>query len=286
MMNSGFVEVERGRLYYEVEGEGSHGIVWMHGMPLNGRSWRAQIDAFRADFCNVSFDLRGYGKSTPLPEGVTDVSSIYVDDLKRLFDHLGLDRPALVAHASGAHGALRFAAEEPEALSRLVAINGSPRFRVGADWPYGFTEDQVDGILRTVDREDLDTIADAILAPALRDPCPPGKLDPLRALYTQMTHEAGRETIRAFFTKISLDDHRALLKNIRIPVLILCSSLGTEVPPQVALYMREQIPNAQLAELPGTDHFAFATQVGLVNRLIRQFLAPVAEVPSRLELVG
>ncbi len=288
-MSSDFVEVENGRLYYEVEGEGPQTIVWMHGLPLNGRSWSAQVGAFRDDFRNVTFDLRGYGKSTPLPEDATDLSGLYVSDLKRLFAHLGLERPALVAHASGAHGALRFAADEPEALSKLVTINGSPKFRTGAGWPYGFDQKSVDAFLEIIEADDLDGIAAALLDRALQDPAPPGALDLLRALYVQMTREASKETIRAFFTKIALDDHRDRLKCIRVPTLILCSALGVEVPPPVAVYMREQIPSAQLVELPGTDHFAFATQATLVNRLIRQFLAPCADVdalPTRLEEAG
>jgi len=45
-----------------------------------------------------------------------------------LFAELALDGPTLVAHASGGHGALRFAALKPDLLNKLVVINGSPRF--------------------------------------------------------------------------------------------------------------------------------------------------------------
>ncbi|MFE2046303.1 alpha/beta fold hydrolase [Streptomyces sp. NPDC059477] len=36
--------------------------------------------------------------------------------------------------------------------------------------------------------------------------------------------------------------------------------------------MREVIPHARLAELPGSDHFAFATRPELVDHLLDTFL--------------
>ena len=157
-------------------------------------------------------------------------------------------------------------------------INGSPTFRRAEDWPYGFDQAAVDGFLEVIDSVSLDEVAKALLDPAMREADAAGALAPLRAMFTAMTHEAGKETIRAFFTDISRDDDRALLERITAPTLILSSALGQEVPAAVALFMRERIPDARLAELPGADHFAFATQAGLVNRLIEQFIDPAPDV--------
>ncbi|MEQ8348587.1 MAG: alpha/beta hydrolase [Sneathiellaceae bacterium] len=285
-MHEGHLDVEGGTIYYRVDGPDDDGsrdgpadtIVWMHGLPLNGRAWYAQVEHFRGRFRNVTFDLRGYGRSSRLPAECTGVTDLYVSDLKTLFGHLALEQPVLVAHASGAHGALRFAAEAPGLLGKLVVINGSPKFRRDRDWPFGFDQQAVDAFLHVIDSQDLATIAKALLDPAMQEPCDAAILAPLRALYTEMTQQAGRDTIRAFFTDISLDDDRESLARITAPTLILSSSLGREVPAGVAVYMRERIADARLVELPGTDHFAFATQANLVNRLIEQFIRPSCDV--------
>jgi hypothetical protein len=39
--------------------------------------------------------------------------------------------------------------------------------------------------------------------------------------------------------------------------------------------MRQQIPKAHLMEIPGGDHFVFATKAGLVNCMLEQFFADV-----------
>lgn len=59
----------------------------------------------------------------------------------------------------------------------------------------------------------------------------------------------------------------------RIRTLIISSSAGKEVPSQVGVYLRRHLRNARLAELPGVDHFAFATRPVLINALIEQTLS-------------
>jgi non-heme chloroperoxidase len=87
-----------------------------------------------------------------------------------------------------------------------------------------------------------------------------------------MSLDAGVDTLLGFVEGISLDDDRELLPRIEAQTLILSSTAGLEVPGGVGLYLRDQIPRAHLAELPGADHFAFATRPALVNLLIEQIL--------------
>jgi non-heme chloroperoxidase len=67
-------------------------------------------------------------------------------------------------------------------------------------------------------------------------------------------------------------DDRDLLPRIEAQTLILSSTASREVPSGVGLYLRDRIPRAHLAELPGADHFVFATRSALVNLLVEQIL--------------
>ena len=109
-------------------------IVWVHGLPLDSRSWTHQAQHFTAAR-NVFLDLRGYGSSTALGDHVSDVTQLYVDDLHALVESLDLRDVVLVGFASGGHVTLRYAAQYPQRVQRLVTINASPRFRRGPDWP-------------------------------------------------------------------------------------------------------------------------------------------------------
>lgn len=68
----------------------------------------------------VRYDARGFGDS-PLPGG----SFSFVDDLCALFDHLGIERAALVGNSLGGMTALELALARPERVAALVLV-GSP----------------------------------------------------------------------------------------------------------------------------------------------------------------
>ncbi len=268
--DGGYVDVDGGRLHYREQGSGDRTILWVHGLPLDGSTWQAQIDHFDG-WRNVAIDLRGYGRSSKLPAGIDDVTALYVDDFTYVLDALHIDRATVVGHASGGHGVLRFAALCPERVERAIVINASPRFRRGDDWPWGFEDADLDALRAVYDDDGLDAFIDALLAPVFRESIshgPPDLLDTYRALAV----DAGADTLFGFFDSISFDDDRALLGDIEAPTLVITGLLDAEVPPPVGLYLRSEIPRATLVEIPDADHFLFATRPSLTNELITAFL--------------
>jgi alpha-beta hydrolase superfamily lysophospholipase len=121
-MPSGYITVDRGRLNYSDVGRGPRTIVWIHGLPLNGDAWRAQVDHFSAIYRNVSIDLRGYGRSSSIPDRVTNVTDLYVADLRQLFESLHIERAIVVGFASGGHVAIRFSTT-PKVVFQPAKLN-------------------------------------------------------------------------------------------------------------------------------------------------------------------
>ncbi|GAB3155227.1 alpha/beta hydrolase [Amycolatopsis stemonae] len=267
-----FLDVEAGRIAYYESGSGLRPIIWVHGLPLDSRSWAAQQEFFDRDARNVFLDLRGYGASDKLPSTVDSITALYVQDLAELITRLRLHDPMLVGFASGGHVALRFAAQHPELVGKLAVLNGSPKFRRGEDWPYGFDAAAIGHFTQTAARGGIEALTDAVLHPddVFADVSPERSAE-LAAWFRSMSRQAGVGTLLGFFTDIAADDHRADLAKIVAPTLLLSSALGREVPLDVALQMRTAIPNALLAELPGADHFALATRPELTNRLLHNF---------------
>jgi pimeloyl-ACP methyl ester carboxylesterase len=87
--------------------------------------WTYQIEHFRKSHQAVWFDYRGHHNS----QVPTDLSTItierFADDLKRLFDHLRIDRATLVGHSMGVSVALEFAHRNPDRVKSLVLSNGA-----------------------------------------------------------------------------------------------------------------------------------------------------------------
>ena len=280
-MGAGYVTVDEGRIDYDDVGHGARTIVWIHGLPLNGDAWRAQIDYFAPRYRNVAIDLRGYGRSSKLPAGVASVTDLYVSDLERLFARLNIARA--IPSASLLAGTGRFVFPRPTALAWNSSCSSTPRRNsvVEFDWPWGFDETAIAAVNDTLLRGGLAALSDLILDPAIVfQDADATQVTNLHTLYRQMSLEAGVDTIAAFFNNIAQDDDRRLLPRVTAPTLLITGSLDREVPPAVGIFMRQQIPKAHLMEIPGGDHFVFATKAGLVNCMLEQFFANDAAAAS------
>lgn len=117
---SGFVDLDGGRLYYEVAGAGRP-VVLAHAGFVDSRSWDDQWTAFAEHFRVVRFDLRGFGKSDPVTGPVARR-----DDLYRLVRHLELPQAAFVGTSLSGENVLDLALEHPELVSALVVVSATP----------------------------------------------------------------------------------------------------------------------------------------------------------------
>lgn len=83
--------VAGGQIAYYEEGSDSSDAsianVWVHGLPLDSRSWAAQRPFFKSKYRNVYVDLRGYGNSSKFTPNATNVTQTYCDDLLAVIRH-------------------------------------------------------------------------------------------------------------------------------------------------------------------------------------------------------
>jgi non-heme chloroperoxidase len=69
-----YLEADGAVLAYFRAGHGKVPVVWLHGLPLDSRSWSAQRAHFDPLARNIFVDLRGYGASSRLPADCADVT--------------------------------------------------------------------------------------------------------------------------------------------------------------------------------------------------------------------
>jgi len=124
-VETGFAEVEGGRLYYEVSGSGEP-VVLIHGCLSDCRVWDQQFGTFAKNYQVIRYDVRGYGKSS-LPEEGEPYS--HADDLAALLETIGIDKAHIIGWSMGAGIAFDFVLTRPE-MSRSLAVAGP--------WPLGY----------------------------------------------------------------------------------------------------------------------------------------------------
>ena len=118
------------RLHYVEAGEGPL-VVLLHGFPEFWYSWRHQIPALTdAGFRVIALDQRGYNTSAK-PIGVAAYRLRHlVDDVIGIIRAAGEDRAVVVGHDWGGAIGWSVAMAHPDAVSRLIVLNGPHPRRV------------------------------------------------------------------------------------------------------------------------------------------------------------
>ena len=122
-VETGFVERDGVRVFWERYGEGDRTILFMPTWAIvHSRVWKAQIPYFARHCSVVTFDSRGNGRSDrPLGPSAYDERQLAGDGVAVL-DATGAAVATIVSLSKGAQRSLIFAAEHPERVDGLVFI--------------------------------------------------------------------------------------------------------------------------------------------------------------------
>ncbi|WP_174184809.1 alpha/beta fold hydrolase [Nocardia barduliensis] len=130
--NLGRLHHNAGSLSFDVTGSGP-AVVLIHGFSLDRRSWLQQLCALSASFRVITYDCRGFGRSSA-PAGPYS----HAEDLAVLLRHIGVDSAHIVGSSMGGRIALNFALSCPELVETVALIGtdvGGYGFRIDWDVP-------------------------------------------------------------------------------------------------------------------------------------------------------
>jgi pimeloyl-ACP methyl ester carboxylesterase len=98
-------------------------LLLLHGGRDHCRNWDWIARELRKDWHIIAPDLRGHGDSAHSPDGIYS-HEVMIYDLAQLIHQQSLAPLSIVAHSFGGSIALRYAGLYPEAVRRMVAIEG------------------------------------------------------------------------------------------------------------------------------------------------------------------
>lgn len=97
-------------------------LLFVHGLAESGAAWRAWVPHFMRRYRVVRIDLRGFGRSTPMPAEHEWSMDELLDDIEALIRHLGCEQVHLVGAKSGGSMALAMAANRPLLVKTLIGV--------------------------------------------------------------------------------------------------------------------------------------------------------------------
>jgi len=196
-------------------------------------------------FCrHMWFDPRGTGASDGIAHGDVRLLESVVDDMVTVLNAVGVRRAVLLGLSIPA--GLLFAATHPERTHALVLVNAFARFRKAEDYPEGFPDEEIAGLLPRYPG------VPEVVAPSLvHDP-----------RFRSWFERAARLTVspnEAAWRRIgTLDtDVRGVLSAIRAPTLVVCR--GGSRAAAGSRYLASHIDGAQYVEVPGEDSAPFSS---------------------------
>jgi pimeloyl-ACP methyl ester carboxylesterase len=114
--DSGYINVNGSKLFYEIAGEGEY-IVLLHDGILHREIWDEQFPVLAEKYRVVRYDRRGYGKSFN-PQAPFS----HIDDLNQLFIQLKIDNAILFGMSAGGMTSIDFTLKYPEKVKALVLV--------------------------------------------------------------------------------------------------------------------------------------------------------------------
>jgi 3-oxoadipate enol-lactonase len=116
LVDSGYLTVDGGNLYYEMAGKGPN-IVLLHDGMVHHEIWDEQFQVLAKNYHVVRYDRRAYGKSS---DPVAPYS--HIDDMNQVFIQLKIDRAIVFGMSSGGGLAIDFTLKYPEKVRGLVLV--------------------------------------------------------------------------------------------------------------------------------------------------------------------
>jgi pimeloyl-ACP methyl ester carboxylesterase len=262
---SGYLDVDRGRLHYESRGTRPN-IVFVHAGIADSGMWDTQFADLASDYRVVRYDMRNFGRSE-----TDDVSFADWEDLAALFDGLAIDQAVIVGASMGATVAVGLALERPALVGGLILM--SPGIFPGHQ-PSGELQRGWHSIEQALDAGEtdraLDIEIDMWVGRAQRRSTPLS--ESVRQQVRQMNAQAWELASDAPNRLPLRPPALSRLDQISVPVLIVTGSLDMPDVDSIARRLERGLPNVERIVVPDTAHLLNMEQPECFNEIVRAFL--------------
>ena len=273
-LNLSHPSAQGGQLHYQDYGQGKP-VVLIHGWPLSGRSWEAQVAPLvEAGFRVITYDRRGFGQSCQPWEGYD--YDILAQDLNDVLEVLDLREVSLVGFSMGGGEVARY-------LGKFGAQRIAKAVFAAAVPPYLFqSEDNPEGAVTEKDvrekqagvKQDRQAFLEAFTQKFFTPKGGKLAVSEDQRVYAKTiaafaSAKASHDCVAAF----SRTDFRQDLKRIKVPTLVIHGDSDQTVPFEVSgARTHQMIPGCQLHLIKGGPHGCNVSHAEEFNEALITFL--------------
>ena len=273
---SSFVDIRGLATHIVVDGPpGASAVLLMHSLGSDLRVWDAQVARLARGFRVVRFSLRGHGL-TEAGAGPCTIEDL-ADDALAVLDACGIAAAHVGGVSIGGMIAQAVAARAPQRVTSLILCDTALALPPPEMWRQRAA---------TVRAEGVAAVADATLA---RWVTPAFLASPAGRGLRQMLVRTDRHGYAAAAEALAVADLSRSTPRLRLPALVVVGELDPSTPIAAAEALRDAIPGARLAVIPGAAHIPMVERPDEVTAAILAFLTPddaEAGARARREVFG
>ncbi|QCB93275.1 alpha/beta fold hydrolase [Cellulomonas shaoxiangyii] len=243
-------------------------LVLAHGFGCDQSMWRYVAPAFERSHRVVLFDHIGAGGSdlgSYDPKRYGRLQG-YADDVVALVEAVG-GPVVLVGHSVSAMVGVLAAGSRPDLFERLVLVCPSPRYVDDDGYRGGFSADEIDDLLTTMDANYLGW-AQFIAPVIVGRPDRPELAQELANSFCRTDPAIGRHFARTTF----LSDNREDVARVAVRTLVVQSRVDAIAPPQVGRWVHEHLQDSEMVLLDAVGHCPNLSSPEALVAVLRDFL--------------
>ena len=244
-------------------------IILIHGFPLNKSMWDMQVEALKENYRVIAYDIRGHGNSDP---GIDEFFiELFVNDLLRFMEKLGIEKSILCGLSLGGYIALNAVLKYPDRFDGLI-LNDTQCIADTSE----IKENRCLAITHIM-KDGVEQYADEIIENLFARGSFTKKKNEIAAvteMITSTTKQSLCNTLHALAERKETCDR---LPEINIPVLIMVGKEDKITPIAAARQMHENILNSKLKIIQHAGHLSNLENSAEFNFQLVKFLELVGK---------
>ncbi|HJS00153.1 MAG TPA: alpha/beta fold hydrolase [Flavobacterium sp.] len=257
-------EVNNTVISYNDIGEGSIPMLFIHGFPFDKSMWKVQLDALKLSNRVIAYDIRGFGKSK---DETTPLSiDLFTEDLIAFMDNLKIEKAIICGLSMGGYIALNTIKKYQERLEALILCDT----QCIADSPEA--KEKRYATIEKIESEGKENFNENFIKNVFHPDSLVNKKEIVENLKNVVSANS-KEIIVAGLTALAeRSDSCSILKDIKIPTLIICGKDDITTPLAQSELMYKQIKGSSLKIIDNAAHVSNLEQPDEFNKHLQDFL--------------
>lgn len=244
-------------------------VLLLHGNSESGEVWYGWMSRLAEKFRVVRPDMRGFGKSSPMPRDYGWTVDGIIDDFIALMDLLAIDRFHLVGAKIAGTIAMRFAARHPDRVLTLTVVGTltAGKQSLGA---------RFDSWLEHLEKHGVESWARWTMPGRLGSDFPPDGYE----WWTRLMGRTALSTQLGFMPMVPSIDVAPDLSSIACPTLVITTEGSNLGSVEATRAWTATIPRGELLVLPGASYHSAATDPQRCAAATVDFISRFSAAPA------